>query len=292
MLNSQIKYDKRECNNSFKPEIVGPKKKHITFINERKCQNIKNTLTADIECCIFELSTNGYGEAWSETHKYVKAEHIPIAVGYTWQSNFKHYFGLGCIKRFGRDLLEIETENNFKNNEKMIFTEEDKFYHETNNTCYICSSICVNKVREPCHETGKYRGPACKICNLRYKKQNCIPAIFHNRSGYHFNLLYGELLKQNDDKRKVDNIPLVAGKSKMFSIGRLKFLDSYNFLAMPLDQMAKIYRCKTKTLHPCEYFGLDQRTCSPADELAPRRSRMVVELPVVAKLPMTILYVI
>ena len=58
-------------------------------------------------------------------------------------------------------------------------------------------------------------------------------------------------------KRKVDSIPLAAGKSKMFSIGCLKFLDSYNFLAMPLDQMAKIYGCKTKTLYPYEYFGLD-----------------------------------
>ena len=43
----------------------------------------------------------------------------------------------------------------------------------------------------------------------------------------------------------------------MFSIGCLKFLDSYNFLAMPLDQMAKIYGCKTKTLYPYEYFSLD-----------------------------------
>ena len=55
----------------------------------------------------------------------------------------------------------------------------------------------------------------------------------------------------------MDNKPLAAGKSKMFSIGCPKFLDSYNFLAMPLDQMAKIYGCKTKTLYPYEYFGLD-----------------------------------
>ena len=192
---------------------------------------------------------------WSETHKYVIAEHIPIAVGYTWQGNFKHYFGLGFIKRFARDLLEIETENNFKHNEKMIFTEDDKLYHETNNTCHICSKTCINKVRDHCHENGKYRGPACKICNLRYKQQNFIPVIFHNGSRYDFNLLYSELFKQNNDKRRVDNIPLAAGKSKMFSIGCLKFLDSYNFLAMPLDQMAKIYGCKTKTLYPYEYFG-------------------------------------
>ena len=162
----------------------------------------KKIITADIESCIVEVSTNGYGEAWLETHKYVIAEHIPIALGYTWQGYFKHYFSLGCIKRFARDLLEIETENNFKHNEKMIFTEEDKLYHETNNTCHICSKTCINKVRDHCHETDKYRGPACKICNLRYKQQNFIPVIFHNGSGFDFNLLYSELFKQNNDKRK------------------------------------------------------------------------------------------
>ena len=57
-------------------------------------------------------------------------------------------------------------------------------------------------------------------------------------------------------KRKVDNIPLAAGKSKMISIGCLNFLDSYSFLAMPLDHMARIYECKTKKLYPYEYFGL------------------------------------
>ena len=130
-------------------------------------------------------------------------------MGYTWRGNFKHYFGLGCIKSFARDLLEIETENIFKHNEKMIFT--DKLYHETNNTCHICSKTCINKVRDHCHETGKYRGPSCKICNLRYKQQNFIPVIFHNGSGCDFNLLYRELFKQNNDKRKVDIIPLAAG---------------------------------------------------------------------------------
>ena len=55
----------------------------------------------------------------------------------------------------------------------------------------------------------------------------------------------------------MDNIPLAAGKSKMFSIGCLKSLDSYNFLALPLDQRAKIYGCKPKTLYLYEQFGLD-----------------------------------
>ena len=182
---------------------------------------------------------------------------MPISVGYIWQFNFKYYFGLDCIKRFVSDLLEIETENYFKRNKQLKFNEEDKLYHESNNTFHICSKTCINKVRDHCHETGKYRGPACKICNLRYKQQIFIPIIFHNGSGYDFNQLYSELFTQNNDKRKVDNIPLASGKSKMFCIGCLKFLDSYNFLAIPHDQLAKIYGCRTKTLYPYEYFGLD-----------------------------------
>ena len=111
----------------------------------------------------------------------------------------------------------------------MIFNKEDELYHETNNTCHICSKTCIKKLGDHCHETGNHRGPACRMCNLRYNQQNFIHVIFHYGSGYDFNLLYSELFKQNNNKKKLDNIPLAAGKSKMFSIRCLKLLDSYNF---------------------------------------------------------------
>ena len=108
-------------------------------------------------------------------------------MGYIWQGNFKHYFGFDCIKRFARDRLEKETENIFKLNKPMRFNKEDVLYHETNNTCHICSKTCINKVRDHCHENGKYRGSECRMYNLGYKQQNFIPIIFHNGSGYDFN---------------------------------------------------------------------------------------------------------
>ena len=64
----------------------------------------------------------------------------------------------------------METENNFKHNEKMVFTEEEKLYHKATSTYHKYGKSCVNKVRDHCR--GKYRGPACKICNLRYKQPN------------------------------------------------------------------------------------------------------------------------
>ena len=110
-------------------------------------------------------------------------------MGYIWQDNFKYYIGLDCINRFAKDLLEIETEINFKLNRPMDFVKEDELYHETNNNCHRSSKTCIIKVRDYDHETGKYRGPACQMCNLRYKQQNFSPVIFHNGSSYDFNLL-------------------------------------------------------------------------------------------------------
>ena len=40
------------------------------------------------------------------------------------------------------------------------------------------------KVREHCHYTGKYRGAAHNICNLRCKIPKEIPIVFHNGSTY------------------------------------------------------------------------------------------------------------
>ena len=54
--------------------------------------------------------------------------HIPIAFGFSFIGNYESYFGRGCIKYYVKDLLEIETENDFKFN-KTIFNKEDKLYH-------------------------------------------------------------------------------------------------------------------------------------------------------------------
>ena len=50
----------------------------------------------------------------------------------------------------------------------------------------------MKKVRDHCHYTGKYRGAAHSICNLRYKVVKEIPVVFHNGSAndYHFIIKY------------------------------------------------------------------------------------------------------
>ena len=70
--------------------------------------------------------------------------------------------------------------------------------HKEANECYICgikffkiSSNYINyrKVRDHCHYTGKCRGTAYSICNLKSNVPNEIPVVFHNGSKYDFDFI-------------------------------------------------------------------------------------------------------
>ena len=67
--------------------------------------------------------------------------------------------------------------------------------------CHICFKGFKEdnpKVRDHCHYTGLYRGPAHRNCNLRYKIPSYIPFVFHNLSGYDAHLIIRELGKKFD----------------------------------------------------------------------------------------------
>ena len=72
------------------------------------------------------------------------------------------------------------------------------------------------KVRDHDHYTGKFRGAAHSICNLRYSTQIDVPVIFHNGSNYDFNLLIEEFAKEY--KSDINCIPLNTNKYMSFSV--------------------------------------------------------------------------
>ena len=53
-------------------------------------------------------------------------------------------------------------------------------------------------VRDHCHYTGKFRGAAHSICNLRYKTPKEIPVVFHNGSTYDYHFIINKLAKEFD----------------------------------------------------------------------------------------------
>ena len=129
---------------------------------------------------------------------------------------------------------------------------------------YKCSTIChicfkpfnykELKVRDHCHYTGRYRGPAHSLCNLRYRIPSYIPVIFHNLSGYDAHLFIKELGKNSKDmeviaKNKEDYISFSVdiavdkyvdkeGNEKEKLI-ELRFIDSFKFMTSSLDSLTK-----------------------------------------------------
>ena len=80
------------------------------------------------------------------------------------------------------------------------------------------------KVRDYCHYTEQYRGPAYSICNLRYKTPHYILIVFHNLSGYDAHLFIRELGKKFDTGK----IGVIAeNKEKYISFNVDVVVDSY-----------------------------------------------------------------
>ena len=123
--------------------------------------------------------------------------------------------------------------------------------------CHICyKPFTLNdpKVRDHCHYTGLYRGPAHSLCNLRYKIPSYIPVVFHNLSGYDAHLFIRELGGHASDmevitKNKEDYISFsikVPVDSHIDKNGEekdklieLRFIDSFKFMSSSLDSLTK-----------------------------------------------------
>ena len=80
-------------------------------------------------------------------------------------------------------------------------TKEENKIHCEQKVCYICKKVFstddynkkYHKVKDHCYYTGKYRGVAHDICNLRYKTPKEIPVVFHNSSTYDYHFIIKEL---------------------------------------------------------------------------------------------------
>ena len=106
------------------------------------------------------------------------------------------------------------------------------------------------KVKDHCHYTGKYRGAAHNICNLRYKIPKEIPIVFHNGSTYDYHFIIKELVKEfegnfeclgkNTEKYITFSAPLkkeIKNKNKIIEITyKIKFIDSYRFMSTSLSK--------------------------------------------------------
>ena len=110
------------------------------------------------------------------------------------ENKLNYYRGKDCIEKLCKKLKESAMEIiDCKEKEMIPLTKEDKKSHKIYEKCHVWKEkFCVDKgdkdyisrkkVKDHCHYTAKFRGPAHSICNLKYKVPKEIPIIIHNTS--------------------------------------------------------------------------------------------------------------
>ena len=113
---------------------------------------------------------------------------------------YKYLSGYDNIVRYVNEIIKLQRkiafffENTIKVN---IVTQEDKEGFDNNNFCRFCENeILSDEVRDHCHLTNIYRGPAHsnRNNNVTQKQSNFIAFVFHNFINYDCHHLFEKLV--------------------------------------------------------------------------------------------------
>ena len=155
-------------------------------------------------------------------------------------------------------------------------------HREGEEQCDLCPDVIV---RDHCHITGEFRGPAHQACNLNYRidpRRWKLPILFHNLRGYDGHLLIKAAKKRHGPIRVIPNN---MERYTSFSIGQVQFLDSFQFTMQSLDNLAKTLTnddCKrTREAFPNEehFHLMRQKGIFPYDFFDSMRKLECTELP-------------
>ena len=230
--------------------------KWLHFTNYSRKERVPFIVYADLECILKKT------EADPETSG-IYQRHEVFSVGYYVRCSYDDSLSTyqfrrdkdNCIMWFVGELEKLahKVKSILSDNIRMIDLTPDEWATFRSAThCHICEKPFESidkRVRDHCHLTGHYRGPAHEDCNLNYKNSYYIPIVFHNLSGYDSHFIIKEIATAFDGR--VDLLPITkekyisftknvestADKDKKICI-KLRFIDSYKFLTGSLDKLA------------------------------------------------------
>ena len=294
-LNKHLEY----CSNHEAVKIEMPKKGDILkFENYYKGERLPFIIYADTESLIKPIQSC---EPSSYTKKYQK--HEPISFSFyikcfddnVFEPRLRSYTGKDAMQKFVEWLeKDIKIIANIPE-KKMIFKIQEQQQYEKETKCWICKGKFKEddkKVRDHCHFTGRYRGAAHNSCNLKYRKPNFTPVVFHNLSGYDSHLFIKNLgftagnidcIPNNEEKyisftknTEVGTYINEKGETKP-KYHKIRFIDSFKFMAASLDSLVnnlpedafnnlkkyytgdKLSLVKRKGVYPYEYMDSLER---------------------------------
>ena len=170
---------------------------------------------ADIESLIRKINGCANNPEKSSTAK--TSEHIPCGYSMSTIWGFDHiedkhtlYRGKDCMKKFCTSLREhAKNIIDFEKKNMLQLTKGELKSHQDAKVWYICGKRIrkkfakdknCRKVRDHCHYTGKYRGAAHSICNLKFNVPNEISVVFHNGSNYDYHFIIKELANEFEEQ--------------------------------------------------------------------------------------------
>ena len=188
--------------------------KILEYILGKKSLKVPYIICADLECLLQKINTCQNNPEKSYTEK--KAMHRPSGYSLVTCSSFgkskkerSYNRRKDCMKIFCEGLKDQAMKIiNYEEKEMIPLTNEEIEFYENQEICHICEKeFCTDKdnkkefklkqkVRDHCHYTGKYRGAAHSICNLRYKISKEIPVVFHNGSTYDYHFIIKQLARE------------------------------------------------------------------------------------------------
>ena len=214
-----LKTHKEYCYENESVKTLMPQQgTYLRFKNFLHSEKAPFAIYADFESLIKPMDNCNPDPNKSYTKKYQK--HEPISFSYYIKSFNENVYesrlrGYTKTKPEEEDVIDIfikwleedvKAIANIKP-KQMIFTEEDRKQFNKASDCWICGEELGNdRVRDHCHFTGRYRGPAHNSCNLKYRKPKNISVFFHNLSGYDSHLFIKKL-GTPDKKENIKCIP-------------------------------------------------------------------------------------
>ena len=269
---------KEYCDTNECIKINMPKKGSLLkFTNYRNSEMVPFVIYADMESLLEPIQSCEPNQAKSYTEKFQK--HKPISFSYyikCFDDNLfsrepRTYTGLDAPQKFveslEKDIKEIANIPELGR----IYKKGDLERYKAATQCWICKGEFNDKPNEKgykpnkkvwdhCHFTGRFRGAACHLCNLRYSKPDFIPVIFHNLSGYDSHLFIKNLgftegnidcIPNNDEKYISFSKEVTVGTYQKKALDgegniyyeqkpikhKIRFIDSFKFMSTGLNSL-------------------------------------------------------
>ena len=233
----------------------------IKYNQGEKSIKLPFAIYADLECLLEKMSTcinNSNESSATEINKHTPSGYsIFTSCSFDESKNkINYYRGDDCMKKFCKDLREHAMKIiNYEKKRMVPLTTKEEICYNKQKICYTSkkefdkSDKKQQKVKDHCHYTGKYRGAAHNICNLRYKVPKEIPVVFHNGSTYDYHFIIKVLVKEfngnfdclgeNTEKYITFSVPLkkkIENKDNQINY-KIKFIDSCRFMSSSLSKL-------------------------------------------------------